>query len=149
MHLVDGTFLLEAQSPGAAVRTNDGTLVVGGTVTLAGSGDVTGGLFVEAGGVIDMGFSDTDAASLDVLGSLTMEAGSSLIIDLNAPYAMAGRDYDQFIVRGNLNLNNPILVLNGAEQLSTTPTEIVLLQLANSLAIRNGEFDPNLGALFH
>jgi hypothetical protein len=83
---------------------------------------------------------------LIVSGDVVLEDDSSLIIDVNPPYAQAGVDYDQFLVGGKLTLNNPTLELNGADQLATSVNPIFLVELTGPFVVQ-GSFDTNAGAL--
>ena len=147
INLTAGTFFLDGPMFSASVLTFGGTLMIGSTASLGGNGLVVGHLHVLSDGQIDMGFSDTGTGSLLVTGDVILDNDASLIIDINPPYALPGSDYDQLVVGGNLILSTPTLVLNGAEQLSTTVGEIVLVELFFPTSTRFGSFDPNEGAL--
>jgi hypothetical protein len=131
--LLGGEFLLDSPSSApptdAAVVTQQFLVSTG--VHLGGEGSVlvTDNFEVQSGGIVDMGFAEGAAGRLQVYGEMFFDLGSTLIIDINAPYTTAGKDYDQIALTGNLNLQQSTLSLRGAQELRVTINPVVLIDL--------------------
>jgi len=147
--LLSGTFMLLEPGRGfSTVQTNDGQMLVGSAAMLGGKGSIDGDLQVVSLGVVSPGFGGTDAGSIVIMGDVVFNAGSVLMVNINEPYSDPGVDYDHLIVTGSLTLNSPILMLEGAERLSTTVNPIILVELVDPTVRTIGGFNVNAGSLF-
>ncbi len=144
-----GSYFLDPAVPsGTVVVTNQGTLVLGANTLLGGDGRVVGSLRVLQNGVVNMGASLGATGRLLVDGDVFLDRGARLVIDINSPYAQPGIDYDQLVVAGNLLMDEPILELVGATQLTTSLGDIVLVNVLSAIPPDPIGFSPNAGSLF-
>jgi hypothetical protein len=144
-----GSYFLDPAVPsGTVVVTNQGILVLGANTLLGGDGRVVGSLRVLQDGVVNMGASLGATGRLLVDGDVFLDRGARLVIDINSPYAQPGIDYDQLVVGGNLLMDEPILELNGATDLTTSLGDIVLVNVLSAIPPDPIGFSPNAGSLF-
>jgi hypothetical protein len=124
--------------PPNTVSVETTTLHVESGALLGGNGMVQGTLHAMSGGVVDMGFGQEEAGLLRVQGNIAFDSGSELVVDINSPYTIAGRDYDHVQVTGDVFLNNSTLTLRGAQDLRVTINPLILFDLAPGMTTTGG-----------
>jgi autotransporter-associated beta strand protein len=134
----------------AATQVLAGKLLVNGILSspvnlsnpgiLAGTGTIAGNV---SGGTIAPG--DPGIGVLTINGNLNQPA--SVLLQVNAPYATPGVDFDQVIVSGTVDLSGTHLIISGVNKLAT-PQQLVPLIINNgpSPTITDGGTSPSSGA---
>ncbi|MDX1947209.1 MAG: hypothetical protein SFU86_17545 [Pirellulaceae bacterium] len=108
-------------------------------VQLQGQGIIFGNLEVGPTAILDPGLADEASGTIFILGQLTLTRTSQVFFDVNPPYLLPGRDYDQLIV-GQVDLGGATLRMRGGADLQVTINDLTLIQVLNP-GLATGNFE--------
>lgn len=129
--LQSGTFYLDGFT--------DSTVLSPG-VTFGGDGIVKGDLIAPGIVTLAPGMGEGQAGQIIVVGNATFGPGTEFVFDINSPYQIPGRDYDQLQVFGSLDITGNILSLEGGEALQQTISDITLIDMMDPNSQVIGQF---------
>lgn len=116
------------------------TTELGAGVVFGGNGFVNGNLNAPAAVTLAPGIGEGGTGQIIVMGYAFFGPGTEFVFDINTPYQLPGRDYDQLQVLSGADITGAILTLEGGEALQQSISDITLIEVMDPNSQVTGTF---------